>query len=254
MSLLLLLNAPTGTAGRYTHSFASVRPRARYDKNPWTRITIAEASTRNGTYTDLVTSTLTPAETDAAEPVTRNITLTGATLPAGWYRITFTDAAGEMDVFEPVFAGPATRPTVQEVARLMPDRATAASGAGLPNFDTTTEPTATAVDGLIDIVLDSVDPHVPAGASAEVERAARNVVTLTVAILTETGYFGEQRDVNDAKVRVWETMLRSNQLILDAAAQGDEPGGVRFGSLGVVSPTVGAWQRQAGLIGTELLP
>lgn len=238
----------------YVVSLAGYTPAPRSDGLAWTQARLEESANRNGTYNAIQTFTLDPVDTDPASPLERAFTTEAATLPAGWYRIVFLDATGDQQPTDPVFAGSGTRPTVQEVARLMPDRATATSGAGLPNFDDTTEPTDDAVDGLIDIVLDSVDPHVPSGATAEVQRAARNVVTLTVAILTETGYFGEQRDVNDAKVRVWEAMLTSNQAILDAAAQDDEPGGIRFGSIPVQSPTITAWQAQTGLIGSELLP
>lgn len=221
----------------------------------WNRVRWEQGgASRTGPFTALDTQTVDFGTDPTAPETVEDITTELATVHPGWFRLVALDAQGVEEPTEAFYAGSAVRPTVQEVARLMPDRATATSGAGLPNFDATTEPTADAVDGLIDIVLDSVDPHVPAGATPEVQRAARNVVTLTTAILTETGYFGEQRDVNDAKVRVWEAMLASNQAILDAAAQDDQPGGVRFGSIPVVSPTVGAWQRQAGLIGTELLP
>lgn len=220
---------------------------------PWTQVRWEQAgASRTGPWTPIETQTI-DFGTDPTAPQMVELTTELATVFPGWFRLVALDGTVE-EPTDPFYAGSAVRPTVQEVARLMPDRATATSGAGLPNFDDTTEPTDDAVDGLIDIVLDSVDPHVPPGATAEVQRAARNVVTLTVAILTETGYFGEQRDVNEAKVRVWEAMLQSNQTVLDAAAQDDQPGGVRFGSIPVASPTITAWQAQAGLIGSELLP
>lgn len=220
----------------------------------WTRVRWEQAgASRTGPWTALDTQTVNFG-TDPTAPATVDLTTELASVFPGWFRLVALDAQSIEEPTDAFYAGSAVRPAVQEIARLMPDRATATSGAGLPNFDTTTEPTASAVDGLIDMVLDAVDPHVPAGAAAEVQRAARHVITLTAAILIETGYFGEQRDVNDAKVRVWEGLLATHQATLDAAAQDDQPGGVRFGSLAIVSPTVGAWQRQAGLVGTELLP
>jgi hypothetical protein len=50
------------------------------------------------------------------------------------------------------------------------------------------------------MVLDSVDPRVPPGAAPEVERAARHVVTLSTAILVESGNWGDQIETNEARV------------------------------------------------------
>jgi hypothetical protein len=255
VSLLLLLNATatTGSAGVYTHSFPGIRPRARFDEQPWITVTVAESSTRTGTFTDLVTATLDPAEADASDPQTRDITVTGATLAAGWYRFIFTDAAGETEIFDALYAGPGIRPTVAEVAALMPDRTTIDGGDEARTFNSATTPTAAEVENLIDLVLDSVEPRVPPGAAPKVERAARHVVTLNTAILVESGNWGDQIETNVARVALWERLITAHEATLDAAANDDLAGSARFGSITVISPTRTAWASQAG-VSTELIP
>jgi hypothetical protein len=129
---------------------------------------------------------------------------------------------------------------VQEIANLMPDRTTVDGGTEARAFTTATSPTAEEVESLIDMVLDSVDPRVPDGASAEVERAARHVVTLTTAILVESGNWADQLDTNEARV--------------DMAANQDEPGQARFGSIPVLSPTLTSYGAMTGFPTSELLP
>lgn len=256
MSLLLLLNAnqTTGTAGVYTHSFPGIRPTARYDENPWLTITVAESATRTGTFTDLVTAALDPEDSDPAAPLTRDVTVTGATLAAGWYRFTFTDEAGETEVREPVFSGPTgIRPTVAEVAALMPDRTMIDGGSEARTFTEDTSPTAVEVGALISLVLDGVDPRVPADASPEVIRAARHIVTFNTAILVESGNWGEQLEANEARVALWERLLAAHEATLDAAANQNEAGQARWGSVPVLSPTLTSY----GVTGwptSELIP
>lgn len=254
-SPLLLPGGVSGIAGQYTHSFPNVRPGARFDGNSWLTVTVAESSTRTGTYTDIVSDfTLDPADTDPTSPLTRDITVTGATLPAGWYRFTFTDGAGESEVFDPIYAGPGIRPTVADVARRMPDRTTVDGGADARTFNADTSPTAEEVEQAIDDALDVVDPRVPPGATPEVERAARQAVTLEAALAIESGNWGEQVDVNDARVALWERLLASYYATLDAAANQDEPGQARFGSVPVLSPTLTSYGAVTGFDTAELLP
>jgi hypothetical protein len=256
VSLLLLLNATatTGPAGVYTHSFPGIRPRARFDDSAWTSITVAESATRTGTFTDLITQTLDPAEADPTVPQTRDITVTGATLAAGWYRFTFTDDAGETEVFDPIFAGPGVRPAVAEIAALMPDRTTLDGGTEARTFNSETTPTSAEVENLIDMVLDAVDPRIPDGASPEVMRAGRHVVTLNTAILVESGNWGDQIETNQARVALWERLLTAHEQTLDSAASDNQAGSARFGSITVTSPTLSSWASQAGVASTELIP
>lgn len=236
----------------YVITLSGYTPSPRSDALPWTQAAIEESAARMGPWTLIDTVTLDPVDAEPALPATRTFTTENATLPAGWYRITFLDALGGQEITDPVFAGSGVRPSVQEIANLMPDRTTVDGGGEAGTFTTGTQPTATEVDALIDTVLDAVDPRVPADAAAEVQRAARHVVALTVAILIETGRFGEQRDVNDARVGVWERLLATHEAVLDQAAHQDEAGQARFGSIPIISPTMAA--ASAVGVSTELLP
>jgi hypothetical protein len=69
------------------------------------------------------------------------------------------------------------------------------------------------------MVLDSVDPRVPAGATPEVMRAARHVVTLNTAILVESGNWGDQIETNEARVALWERLLAAHEATLTAAVE-----------------------------------
>lgn len=219
----------------------------------WTSAKLGESSNRSGPFTVIDTFTLVP-DTDPALPAARSFHSENATLPAGWYQLTWIDPLANVYVSDAIWAGYGLRPTVQEVARLMPDRTTVDGGGEARTFNTLTSPTATEVDGLIDMVLDSVAPRVPDGASAEVERAARHVVTFTTAILVESGNWGEQLETNDARVALWERLLASHEATLNMAANEDEPGQARFGSVPVVSPTLTSWSAQTGVASTELIP
>lgn len=237
----------------YVVTITDSAPPPREDE-AWTHARIEESAGRSGPFNNLETFTLDPVDTDPENPDTRDFTTELATLPAAWYRIVWLDQSG--DAFEalPVFSGNAIRPTVDEVAKLMPDRTTVDGGDEVRTFNTETSPTAEEVEGLIDMVLDSVDPRVPDGASAEVERAARHVVTLNTAILVESGNWGDQLETNDARVALWERLLNAHERTLDAAANENEAGQARFGSLPVLSPTLSAYSAQTGWDSTELIP
>lgn len=239
----------------YSVTLSSYTPSPRgADAGAWTRVRWEQfGALRNGTPVALETQTVDFGSDPTAPVAVTDLTTELATVYPGWFRVVALDGTVE-EPTDPFFAGSAIRPTVAEIARLMPDRATADGGQGLPSFDAATEPTDTAVDGLIDLVLDSVDARVPTDTTADVERAARNVVALTTAILIETGYFGEQTDVNTARANVWQSLLSANEVVLDAASRDDEPGGIQFASISVLSPTLSSWAATTGVNVAELLP
>lgn len=239
----------------YSVTFYEYTPAARAAGSPWTHVRFEEAGdNRRGPWTQIETQSLSPVDADPTEPIARTLTTDNATLYPGWFRLVWIDASGGEEPTEPEYAGDATRPSVREVAALMPDRTTVDGGGEARTFTTATSPTAEEVEGLIDVVLDSIDPRVPDGASAEVERAARRVVTFTTAILVESGNWGEQLEPNEARVALWERLLASYEATLDLAANMNEAGQARFGSVPVTSPTLSAWSSQTGIATSELIP
>ena len=235
----------------YVVTITDSYPPSREDE-AWTHARLEESTTRSGPFNPIETFTLDPIDTDPENPRAREFTSELAAFPAAWYRLVWLDQSGDAAEALPVFAGNAIRPAVSEVAALMPDRTTVDGGEEARTFNGDTSPTAAEVEGLIDMVLDSVDPRVPDGASAEVERAARHVVTLRTAILVESGNWGDQLDVNEQRVALWERLLADHMQTLNDAAQDNTAGRARFGSVTAVSPTMSA--QACGWCTEELLP
>jgi ribosomal protein S16 len=77
-------------------SFEGFTPPARFDASaqPWTQVRIEESSSATGTFSVIDTLALSPADTAPSSPADRSFTTTHATQAAGWYRLTFLDAAG----------------------------------------------------------------------------------------------------------------------------------------------------------------
>ena len=223
----------------YSASLVDYRPSPRYGTSTrWTQARIEESAARSGPFTTVETQAL-AAYTDPENPPAYDFTTEQLSIYPGWVRVVFLDVDGTQEPTEPRFVGSAIRPGVDEIANLMPDRTTLAGGGEAGTFTASTRPTATQVDALIDLVLDTVEPLVPPDAAGEVLRSARSVVALNAAILIETGHFGEQTDVDDTRVGVWERLLERHLTILAQAAQDDLPGGVR--AYGVPISTVMTW-------------
>lgn len=192
----------------------------------WTTVQLGESAARTGPFSTIDTFTLDPIDLDPTLPATRSFHSEAATLPAGWYQLTWLDPSGDQYVTDPIWAGYGLRPSVQEVARLMPDRTTIDGGSEAGTFNSQTTPTDTEVDALIDMVLDSIAPRIEDDADGIIQRAARWVVTLKTATLVETGRFADQRDVNDARVAQWQDLIRENLNIVagqDSGGSLDEP-------------------------------
>lgn len=236
----------------YSVTFIDYTPAERGEEDgPWTHVRFEEAGEdRRGPWIEIETFEL-GQDADPTDPESRTLTTDGATRYPGWFRLVWIAGAGEQPT-EPEYAGSAVRPKVQEVANLMPDRTTVDGGEEARTFNTETSPTSEEVESLIDMVLDSVDPHVPDGASAEVERAARHVVTFDTAILVESGNWGEQYETNEQRVALWERLRDRHQVTLDAAAQDNTAGKAPFGSVTVTSPTLSA--RGSGWCSEEVVP
>ena len=92
-------------------SLSDYVPPARYDEPiplPWTAAQIGESATQDGPFTTIDTLTFATPDPDPTKPGPRNLTTVNATLPQGWYLVTFLDAAGHPFVTSPVEYPPAT--------------------------------------------------------------------------------------------------------------------------------------------------
>lgn len=237
----------------YSVTQSAYTPSARTDDaGTWTHVRWEQAESRRGPWTQLDTQTVNFG-TDPGDPDTVELTTEQATLYPAWYRLVALDAQDTEEPTDPFYAGSAIRPTVQEVADRMPDRTTTDGGAEARTFTTLTTPTAEEVERAIDDALDIVDPKIPEGATAEVERAARKAVVLHAAIQIETGNWSDQYETNTERVALWERLLATHIQTLEDAAQDNTPGHARFGSVTITSPTLSA-QAALGWCTDELIP
>lgn len=83
-------------------TFEDFRPPPRYDATPWTNVRIEESSDYDSaapddaTWATIDTVALSPADSDPADPASRDVTTENADDAAGlWYRLTFVDGSGD---------------------------------------------------------------------------------------------------------------------------------------------------------------
>lgn len=259
MSLHQLLAATGG--GVYVVSFADYLPAPRYGDTPWTRVQIEEAAAAAGPWTVLVDDPLDPVDDDPSAPAARRFTLTGATLQAGWYRLTLFDAAGNQQPFDPVGNGPTYAATRDDVARLLRARTKARLAAGalgstgneLGEFTADTRPTGEQVD---DVIIDA-NASVAARIGATIPDAhlwlARRAVAIRAAMLVELSYFPEQTEGDDTTYARLLELYDEAMTSLETALNDNQPGQARAYSVPITSPTLSAQTAVYG-VSTELLP
>lgn len=81
----------------FVHSFSGIYPPARFDGLPWT-IVRTEESSDNVTFTQINSQAITQDPTPAtADPI--NVTVTTATIAAGYFRFRFEDAAARLSPY-----------------------------------------------------------------------------------------------------------------------------------------------------------
>jgi hypothetical protein len=192
LSLLLLLTATSTdpTTAHYVVSFTGYIPSARYDQIPWTRVLVEEAPAKTGPWTSLVTGDLIPVDVDPRDPETRDITVRGATLAAGWYRLTFLDDIGNRQPTDPVYNGTGITPAAVDIARRM--RTAVVDEGGRPvAFSDTTRPSLDDVEGFIRSGVRRVRMKV-GSVSDDLSDYAKEVVELYAAAQAELARWPEQ--------------------------------------------------------------
>jgi hypothetical protein len=102
----------------YVVSLEDFRPPARFDGNPWTQARVEEAAIRSGPWVAIDTLALEPVDADPAQPQSRDLTTTQATLASGYYRVVFLDAdSHETPPTDPVANAVSPVPTLDELKR-----------------------------------------------------------------------------------------------------------------------------------------
>ncbi len=147
--------------GLYTHTFAGYVPSPRAGGDPWRTIVVEEAATAAGPWTEYASGEIAPLDPDPAEPLSRAINAPGATMPAGWQRVTFVDDLGYRQPFRPVYSGQSWAPTVQDVADMCGAYANTAldydtDATVVRVFDETTTPSRATVEGYIHAAVQDI--------------------------------------------------------------------------------------------------
>jgi hypothetical protein len=153
-------------------------------------------------------------ELDPGRPSEHSFTTEKATLPQGWYRISFVDESGDESVATPVVFNRTDprRPSVDDVALLLRTRTVGAGPGGsliggdtgpveLTTFTAETRPTATEVEAMIDVASDEVLAQLPAEIASSFH-AIRRSIALRAAVLIEASFFRESADASLAAASV----------------------------------------------------
>jgi hypothetical protein len=249
VSLPMLLNA-TGN-GVYVVNLVDYAPSPRFGATPWTSVQIEEAAANGGPGTVLATANLTPLDTDPANPHSRDFTLVGATLPAGWYRVTFIDADGNLQPTAWVLNGPSYMAARADVERLAKARTRDRAG-NIGQFNDETPVTAADVDELIVDATASVAARIGTAIPDDRLWMARRAVALKAAMLVELAVTPEQTSGDETAYGRYEQLFNEAMASLELSLNDEQPGVAKFSSVPVVSPTMTA--QNALLSTTELLP
>ena len=170
-------------------------PVERYDNTAWTTALIYEGAAATGPFTLIDTVTLDPTDTDPSNPLTRDFTLTTATIEQGWYQVEWQDGAGVTSVAPPVQnlrLDRAYRPLVSDVGLLLRTRTINTDGATVGTFTADTIPTYQQADQMIDRAMGKLEARFGPTMNPELVGSAREVVALRAAMLIELAYFGNQ--------------------------------------------------------------
>lgn len=198
----------------FVRTFEEVSPPERFDEVAFTEVTIEEAASADGPWTQIDLVTLDPVDDDPADPQERSVTTPLAALDPGWYRLGWRDAAATVSYSPPVrMPGAEYVPAVGDVGALL--RARTKSGMDeVGTFDATTRPTGTQVETLIAQAVADVQMRVGANVPDELVAAAKHVVTLRAAQLIELSLFPEQQE-GGGQLSPYQTLRLSYEEALD---------------------------------------
>jgi hypothetical protein len=200
----LTIDVSGTTGGNFVVSLPLYTPPPRYDKVPWSEVKIEEGPTNQGPWTTLATEPLETAEiepsseegsfdspreatglsaldTDPAYPAARGITIIGATVESGWYRVTWLDTDGGERPAAPYSMGDNSlppAPALEEVAALMRAHVADADDNSLKTFSAETNPPADQVRVIIETVRQEVATRLRADIPTKYMDSARYVVAI----------------------------------------------------------------------------
>jgi hypothetical protein len=242
----------------YVVTLEGFTPSPRYPPlaTPWTEALIQESATETGTFATVDTVTLSPVDTDPTHPQERNFTTTAATLPAGWYRVVFRDAAANQETAGPVFSGPeqtaSWRPSLRDVADYLQVRIVDAGGNFLEVWTADTTPTAaqiqTKIDRAVRDVRRDLGPELETTTDTDLIGEARDLAAMRAAMFVELSFYPQRLDSEESVYAGLKVLYDEGIARLRSSLRTDPGDDQGFGSVAVMSPTAAAhMDRLAGL-------
>lgn len=205
------------------------QPGPRTDGVAWTNARIEESLEPAGPWTTIDTVTLSPVDANPAAPLSRDFTTTHGTLAVGWYRVVFTNLAGDQQTTDAVLntSGSYT-PSVNDLGALIRARTKDTSGDQLGTFTALTRPTDQDAERIIGQARNDVTDQTGDEIPQVLWRAARSTITYRAAMLVELGYFPEQIGAGKSPYPQYEALYADALTRLIAAARevasGEDPG------------------------------
>jgi hypothetical protein len=202
----------------YVRSFEGYTPPPRYDvgADPFTKAKIEEAEAADGTFLVIGEVTLSPVDTDPANPAERSFTVDTAQFNPGFYRIAWVDAAGSQDLgaVQKFPSLPPWAPSRRDVGRHVRSRTLEKGGLGVEagTFNENTRPTGAEVDGFIADACRRVKSSIDGEpCSEELSEDATNAAALYAALLVETSLGGQSTSPGmfDNLEKLWKDAIKS---------------------------------------------
>lgn len=192
----------------------------------WTQVKVDESATSTGPWTLIDTLALSPLDSDPGQPKPRRITTENAILAAGWYRLTFVDAAAASSLPTAAIQNvpsvdSETRPTVHELSSLMRARLKTEFSSDNDAFNADTVPTADEADGLIDLAVDGVRIKLGDAIPPLYWKHCRTAILFKAAALVEITYYPEQANSDNSAYALYQDQYNEIVATLVHALQGD---------------------------------
>lgn len=212
-------------------TFLDYTPMPRYDSVPWSAAVISEGVTSDGPWLPIETISFAgDLDADPSNPKPRSFTTDNATLPSGWYTVTFRDATGATQqptnsVFNGEQSGSDYRPSADRVARKLLSRTRDAYGNLQGRFSTTTTPTSTQVDEIISDTMTDVADLIGDDIPEALFDDAADLVATRAAMAVELAFFSDQvntgRSIYPQLEKEYEMEIPRLQKAVTEAEEGD---------------------------------
>lgn len=222
----------------YVISFEDYQPSQRHTSPAtfWQTVTIQESSpdvAGEPTTWATIDALSVPTYTDQLEPPVFSFTTENGTQAPGWYRVVFSDAAGNEEFTQPIYYGGAYqfRPSTAEVAKLVPTRTRGDSMQDQDDFHENSRPTKEQVEALTVDAEAEVNNRLSSYSGAIPHKHHRKItyaMTLYAAMLVElTRYpeqIGTQRSAYDQIKKLYDEAMTQLEQALGIIPEGADTG------------------------------